>query len=289
MTDDIKKGAENMTQNMTAKTQRLMELLGHDESPLGVYYTDIKPEGFGPKPGEIFTREREEAGLINWEKANKEDFSCLMGNIWLARKKRKAAWISHEECGCPGGGFFSGMYRPYLESSAYFISTGIPGAPIEGQHYMPSPETMRVFMEAASPPSISGKYCVIKPLEHFLDHETPLVVVYFVRGEVLAGLHSLTGYATGNHNAVVSPFGAGCANIIAWPLAYQQQGLEYAVLGGFDPSARKYMKTDELTFALPLPLYQKMLDVMETSALTRHTWAGVRKKVMKSRRTWAEG
>lgn len=265
-----------------------MELLGQGESPFGVYYTDIKPEGFGPKPGEIFTREREKAGLINWEKANKQDFSCLMGNVWLARKKKKAAWISHEECGCPGGGFFSGMYRPYLESSAYFISTGIPGAPFEGQHYMPSPEIMRVFMEEASPPPISGKYCVIKPLEHFLDHEEPLVVVYFVRGEVLSGLHSLTGYATGNHNAVVSPFGAGCANIITWPLVYQQRGLEYAVLGGFDPSARKYMKTDELTFALPLPLYRKMLDVMETSALTRHTWAGVRKKVMKSRRTWGE-
>ena len=48
-----------------------MELLGQGESPFGVYYTDIKPEGFGPKPGEIFTREREKAGLINWEKANK--------------------------------------------------------------------------------------------------------------------------------------------------------------------------------------------------------------------------
>ena len=38
------------------KTERLMELLGHDEAPFGVYYNDTKPEGFGPKPGELFTR-----------------------------------------------------------------------------------------------------------------------------------------------------------------------------------------------------------------------------------------
>ena len=277
-----------MPQKMIEKTQRLLELLGHEESPFGIHYTDIKPEGFGPPPGEIFTREREETRQINWEKAFRHDFSCLIGNIRLARKKKKAAWISHEECGCPGGGFFSGIFRPYLESSAFFVSIGIPGTPFEGQHYMPSPEAMRAFMDEAAPPPISGEYCVIKPLEQFTKEEPPLVVVFFARGEVLTGLHALTGYAAGTHNAVVSPFGAGCASIIAWPLAYQQRGVECAVLGGFDPSARKYMKPDELSFAIPLPLYGKMLDVLEMSALPRHTWEGVRKKVMRSRRTWGD-
>ena len=87
---------------MVTQTQRLLELLGHDEMPFGVYYTDTRPEGgFGPKPGELITREREEAGLIDWGKVF-EKFSCLMGNVWLARKKRTAAWISHEEYGCMG-------------------------------------------------------------------------------------------------------------------------------------------------------------------------------------------
>jgi hypothetical protein len=49
---------------------------------------------------------------------------------------------------------------------------------------------------------------------------------------------------------VASPFGAGCTNIVAWPLFYKEQGIEKAVLGGFDPSARKFMKTDELTFTV---------------------------------------
>jgi len=118
--------------------------------------------------------------------------------------------------------------------------------------------------------------------------ETPLVVTFFARPEVLNALHSLACFAAGNHLAVVSPFSAACGSIIAWPLVYQQRGEERAVFGGFDLSARKFLKTDEMIFSAPLPLYRKMLDAMESSALTRHTWEGVRKKVGRSMRAWGE-
>ena len=45
------------------KTQRLLELLGHDEAPYGVCYSDVKPEGFGPKPGEPGKGTRRNNGL----------------------------------------------------------------------------------------------------------------------------------------------------------------------------------------------------------------------------------
>lgn len=272
--------------NINEKTQRLLELLGHDEAPFGVYYDDIKPDGFGPKPGELFTREREDAGRIDWQNA-RGTFSCVMGNIWLARKKKKAAWISHEECGCMGGGFYTGLYRPYLNFNVLYVSTGMPEANVEGEHYLPSPASMRAFMEDAAPPAAPGKYCIFKPLEQFTDATPPLLVIFFARPEALNGLFSLTIYATGDHNSIMTPFASGCGGILSWPLVYRQRGEEKAVLGGFDLSARKFMKTDELSFAVPLTLYQKMLDVMDKSALVRNTWAGVRKKVMKSGNAWS--
>lgn len=265
-----------------------MEILGHGEIPFGVYYTNEKPEGYGPKPGEIFSREREAAGEIDWSKAF-TNFTCLVKSIWLARQKKKAAWISHEECGCMGGGFYAGVYAPYLEMNVMYVSTGVPGTPIEGEHYLPSPEPMRAFLEDSTPPRGNGKYCVLKPLDQFDDSESPLSVTFFARPEVLTGLHSLTCYATGNHNAVVSPFGAACTSIVAWPLVYERRGLECAVLGGFDLSARKYMKTDELTFSIPLTLYRKMLDALDTSGLVRHNWDVVRRKVLKSNLAWDKG
>ena len=272
-------------QGILAKTQRLMELLGHDEAPFGVCYDNVKPDGYGPRPGELFTREREMAGRIDWRRAF-GNFSCVLGNVWLARKKKKAAWISHEECGCMGGGFNTGMYRPYLETNVLYVSTGMPEANMEGEHYLPTPECMRSFMDASMPPEAPAKYCILKPLDQFTDDARPLVVNFFARPEVVNGLHSLTTFATGDYNAVVSPFGAGCCSLVAWPLVYRQRGEEKAVLGGFDLSARKFMKTDELTFSIPLSLYENMLDAMEESALTRHTWQNVRKKVAKSINAW---
>ncbi len=84
---------------LQAKTRRLLELLEHDEIPFCVYYSDEKPDGFGPKPGEILTREREAAGEIDWSKAF-ANFSCLVKNIWLARRplgsatRNAAAWAA---------------------------------------------------------------------------------------------------------------------------------------------------------------------------------------------------
>lgn len=275
-------------EDLLVRTTRLLELLGHNEEPLGIHYADKKPEGgFGPKPGVLFSREAEEAGTLDWQRAFSE-FSCVMGNIWLARKKKKAAYISHEECGCMGGGFYTGMYRPYLETNIAYVSTGYPGTPMEGEHYLNSFACMRAFMDDCDPRPAPKPYGVAKYLSLFSAGEEPEIIVFFARGEALTGLNSLCSYASGSHLAVVSPFGAGCTSIYTWPLTYLGRGEEKAVLGGLDPSARKFMKPDELTFAVPLSLYRKMLDCMETSALTRHTWQGVRKKVLKSRAAWGE-
>jgi hypothetical protein len=267
-------------------TGRLLELLGHNEEPYGVYYSDVKPMGFGPKPGEIFSREREEAGLINWRHC-RETFCCFFRNIWLVRQKGQAAWLSHEECGCMGGGFFTGIYGPYLEFGVSFVSTGDPQAHVEGEHYLPSKESMRTFLADITPPKASGKYCVLMPLKSFNDDNPPLTVTFFARPEVLSGLYSLAMYATGDHNCVVTPFGPGCGGILAWPIVYKERGLEKAVIGGFDISARKFMNADELTFSVTLDFYRKMLAVIEPSALTRHTWALTRKKVLKSDHLWS--
>ena len=275
-------------ESVMKQTNKLLHLLGHEEAPFGVYYSDTKPDGFGPRRGELFTRDREKAGQINWANAFGSNFSCLVGNIWLARKKRKAAWISHEECGCMGGGYYSGMYAPYLETNVLYVSTGIPGTPFTGEHYLPSPESMRAFMKDIAPPPAPKRYCVIKPVEQFKESEYPLVVAFFARPEVINALCSLVFYATGDHNAVASPFSAGCGSIIAWPLTYWHRGERLAVLGGFDLSARKFLKTDELTFSVPFSLYETMLQVLDDSALTRSTWANVRKKVLRSRRAWGD-
>lgn len=89
-------------QSILDDTMTFMGHLGLNEEPFGVHYSDIKPENaYGPKKGVPISRELEESGNLDMREAMKS-FSCVMGNIWLARKKQGAAFISAEEYGCPG-------------------------------------------------------------------------------------------------------------------------------------------------------------------------------------------
>ena len=271
------------------KTEDLLDHLGLDEMPIGIYYADEKPEGaFGPPTGPTISRELEEQGTLDMQEVFKH-FSCVIGNIWLARKKHAAAYISAEDYGCPGGVFYTAMLKPNLRFIEYFVTTGFTGTPIHGERYLPSPDAMRSFLAQVEPRDAPGKYCIFKPLSLFSAGETPEFVVFFARPEVLSGLFTHTAFTTGDADCVASPFGAGCTNILAWPLYYQQRGEEKAVLGGFDPSARKYMKTDELTFTLPWSLYRKMLDALPDSLFNVDgAWPTVRKKIKRSAKTWGE-
>ena len=60
--------------------------LGLDEEPMGIFYTDEEPvEGFSPKPNDLPTREKEKENKIDWQQVFGQ-FSCVIGNIWRARK-----------------------------------------------------------------------------------------------------------------------------------------------------------------------------------------------------------
>jgi uncharacterized protein (DUF169 family) len=148
---------------------------------------------------------------------------------------------------------------------------------------------MREFLAKVDPRKAPAKYCIFKPLSTFTAGEEPEFVIFFARPEVLTGLFTHTAFTTGEVDSVVSPFGAGCTNIIAWPLYYKEQGLEKAVLGGFDPSVRKFMKPDELTFTVSLPLYKKMLAALPESMFNvGGDWTVVRKKISRSAKAWGE-
>lgn len=270
-------------------TVTFMEHLGLSEEPFGVYYSDTKPDNaYGPKPGTPISRELEDRRELNMLAVMKT-FSCVMGNIWLARKKKGAAFISAEEYGCPGGVYYCSMMKPHLRFIEQYVSTGFAGTPMHGERYMPGPDAMRAFMEKVNPRKAPAKYCIFKPLSQFTDGDEPEFVIFFARPEVLTGLFIQAVFTTGDMDCVASPFGAGCTNIIGWPLYYQTQGVEKAVLGGMDPSARKFMKTDELTFTVPLSLYEKMLVALPESMFAHETdWTGVRKKVERSARAWGE-
>ena len=264
-----------------------LDALGYDEEPFGVFYTDERPEqGYSPKSAALPTRRDEEEGAADLA-ATFRDWSCVLQHIWLARKKKSVAWFDHEHFGCLGGAFFLGYNKPQLEAIVHYVSVGIPGY-MEGEHYFDSPEKARRFYATIDPPPASRRYCVFKPISHFERHETPLLVSFFARPEVISGLHQLAMFVADDLEAVQSPWGAGCSNLVAWPLHYLSEGKNKAVLGGWDPSCRKFLKTDEITFTVPYAMFEQMLLRWQDSFLTADAWETVMKKIERSKKTWGE-
>jgi hypothetical protein len=64
------------------------------------------------------------------------------------------------------------------------------------------------------------------------------------------------------------------------------KGIDRAVLGGWDPSARKFFKTDELSFTVPWRMFQDMLHRYNESFLKTKTWSTVQKKIARSQERW---
>ncbi len=273
--------------DVQAEVPGFLEILGLSEEPLGLYYTPVEPrEGFSPQSALLPSVDLEARGEVDWG-ATFANFACIVGLLWRARKLGKPAYFDQARFGCLGGAFYLGFLKPQLEFITHYVSTGIPNV-VEGECYLDSPQAVRRFFETIDPRPAPAQFCVFKALSQFAPEETPEVVIFFARGEVISGLNQLATFVTNDFEAVMSPFGAGCSNIVTWPLNYLERGQLKAVLGGWDPSDRKFLKPDEITFAVPWEMFARMVARYRESFLTRPIWGSVRKKIELSRKVWKE-
>lgn len=276
-----------MKPEILEKLPEFLETLGLSDEPVGIFFTETMPgNALTPAPLPLPTARSEREQAIDWREIF-GNFSCSMGHIRRARIKKRPAVFDAEHFGCPGCAFWMGFLKPQTETIIHYVSSGIPGA-MEGEFYQKSPDVLRKIFSDIDPPPAPARHCVVKPLSLFEPGEEPLLVAFFTRPEVLSGLHQLAGFATGDPLCVASPWSAACGSLVAWPMKFLAHRTPKAVLGGWDPSARKFFETDELSFTVPFDMFRKMLNSYQGSFLGRPTWGLVKKKIEKSRRAWSK-
>lgn len=72
---------------------------------------------------------------------------------------------------------------------------------------------------------------------------------------------------------------AGCGSIIHYPYLEKDSEKPRAVIGMFDPSARHCVPADPLTFAVPIVIFNKMINYMKESFLITQTWTKIIKRI----------
>ncbi len=239
--------------------RQFYETLGLKESPLGVYYTNDKPDGVTPKEG------------IQ---------GCMIGLLQNARKKGKMVYFDKNHFGCPGGAYYMGFRELPMPNIEYFLSCGIPGK-MEGERYIKTPELAKEFFKKMKPRPAPATYCVLKPIEKFTENESPEVIILFASPDILSGLFTLTNYALERTDAVYAPFGSGCSAILTYPLKEAEKPDPRAVLGLFDVSARPMVEKDVLTLSMPYPLFLKLLGNVSGSFLETESWKKVLQRIQK--------
>ncbi len=237
--------------------EQFREAFGLKENPLGIYYTDKKPEGITAKPG------------IS---------GCMIGLLQNARKKGETVYFDKEHFGCPGGGYYMGLLKSARPKLEYFLSCGIPGE-MEGERYVKTPELAKKYLETRKPRPAPATYCVFKPIDAFEGGESPEVVSFFVSPDILSGLFTLTNYALERLDGIVAPFGSGCSTILTYPLKEAEKKEPQAILGMFDVSARPMVEKDVLTLSMPYSVFLKLLENVTGSFLETESWKKVQHRI----------
>jgi uncharacterized protein (DUF169 family) len=237
--------------------ERWRQYFGEAELPIACYYTDR--EDAAPPPD------------------TPTGHCCVIGA--LAEVRRGASRRFDEaSVGCWGGKRYFGFTQAISPTFDYFLSCGIPGA-VEGERYKKSPELVRAFVDGAPRFTAPARFLVFKRWDRLEAQDTPEVVIFFARAEVLSGLFTLTNFAEADPHGVIAPFSAGCGAIVQHP--YLEGGRERprGVLGMFDVSARPFVPRDVLSFAIPIAKFRQMVDDMPESFLTTPSWAKVRQRL----------
>ena len=227
-------------------------------------------------------------------------WGCVMWLLLAAAAKGRPAAAGRETFGCLGGGTglgFGNQYENWPGGIACFygfLSTGngaqagvgaTPGPGLRrnaaadlaaGERYLKDPATTKRFVDALPMIEVPTRYVVLKPLAQVGPHERPEVVIFLVDPDRLSALVVLANYGRDGNENVIIPWGAGCQTIGI--LAYREARSEHprAIVGLTDLSARKYVAAQvghqQMTFAVPLAMFEEMEANVPGSFLERDTW-----------------
>ncbi len=181
--------------------------------------------------------------------------------------------------GCFGGKHYLGFTQEWMPNFEHFLSYGIPGQ-LEGERYKKTPDLVKDVMKIIPEFKAPAKYTVFKRWDKIEATENPEVVIFLAPPDVLSGLFTLANFDRPGLDGVYSPFGAGCSTVVLYPYKEKDAAMPRGVVGMFDVSARPCVRSNLLSFAVPMNRFITMMDNMDESFLTTGSWAMVRKRIV---------
>ena len=243
---------------------RLAQAVALGSSPIAVILTDEKPEGASQF---------------------KEGSRGCVGASIVSVAKGRTAVFDRQTYGCPGGGVGLGFGNCYEQRGfpiEKLLSSGDPeagaGGPMaEGERFFNTPETVSEWLRHVPMAEVPTEYVVMKPLAQVTEADHPEVVTFLVNADQLSALIVMTGFARGDAEPPIAPFGGACQSIL-FAYAEAKREAPRGVLGFFDIAQRKRVSRELLSYTVPWSLFLQMEDGVADSFLELGAWRELRER-----------
>ena len=206
----------------------------------------------------------------------KGKWGCVVALI-KAASQGKIAVAAKETTVCMGaraGLGFQGYEHGWIE---YFLSTGNDKIP-HSEFYKKTPELAKIFTETI--PKVEAPACLVfKPLEMVEEDEKPECIIFLVNADQLSGLTTLANYDRISQNNVQVNFASGCGQAVLYPLSAEEKGEKTCYIGMTDPSARKVISKELMSFSIPYNRFVEMEQEADGCFFTTDTWETIKKRI----------
>ncbi len=221
--------------------------------PLGVYFSESKPEG----------KIRSQGKLIN---------RCIVNHVFKAAKNGKISLIQ-KGIGCPGGLYWAGLRKKIIKGWASFITKGkdtVLGG--RAEHFKKDAKVAVQMLRDPGPVNLpeGANYIIYRPLREIPDTQLIEFIVFFVNPKGMAQLITLCNYGRHVPYMVRAPSGSGCMSLLNYPLELKHEPEPDAVMGIWDLYAITTIPKNLLTLTLRRWYVEEMAQNIPESFLT-HT------------------
>ncbi len=201
-----------------------------------------------------------------------ESIHCVFKSMFIPALKGHTIAARKDQMGCGGSHNGLGMGGESDRKDLSFIySTGLNDRP--GAGFYRDPEIASASLGFMKAYGTGNDYCVMEPLDKAESRGAPIEVVAILTDNVrISALSSLIGYdrAPGPHVHMVHAF--ACEELYALPKAESEKGTQDAFLGATELYVRKFVRPEEMTFAVPYEAYKRMESNADKTFLANGRW-----------------